>query len=121
MKLKAMIAAAATLVVFGASQGMAQDEANVVFSCESLPTADSALNVIGVADEQTGEVDVLVYIAGHLMAQDKGAFVEGTTTFEGAVFTMEFDHISKIIAKAENNVLSIGQADSLICQYPGLK
>ena len=118
MKMKTMIAAVA-LVVMATSQGMAQDESKILFSCNSLPTADSALNVIGVADEQTGEVDVLVYIAGQLMAQDKGSFVEGTTSFEGPVFKIDFDHISKIIAKSENPVLSVGQADSLICQYPG--
>lgn len=118
MKMKTMIATAA-MVLFAGSQGMAQDESNVLFACQSLPTADSALSVIGVANEHTGEVNVLVYIADQLKAQDSGAFVEGTTSYEGSVFTIQFDNISKIIAKAQNDILSVGQADSLTCTYPG--
>ncbi|MFS4458287.1 hypothetical protein [Bdellovibrio sp. HCB2-146] len=118
MKMKTMIATAA-LVILAGSQGMAQDESNVIFSCNSLPNVDSSLSVVGVADEQTGQMNVLVYIAGQLMAQDQGAFVEGTTSWDGSIFRIDFDQVSTITAKSENPVLSVGQADSLICQYPG--
>ncbi|ASD64791.1 hypothetical protein [Bdellovibrio bacteriovorus] len=115
--MKTMILAGA--MVLAASVAQASD-GQVVFHCESLPTVDSALTVMGVADEITSDVDVVVMVAGQVKAQDRGGLIEGTTRFEGHVFDIEFDHVTRIIAKQANDVLSVGQADSLICTYPTL-
>ncbi|AFY00347.1 hypothetical protein [Bdellovibrio bacteriovorus] len=115
--MKTMILAG--VMVVAASVAQASD-GQVLFHCESLPTVDSALTVMGVADEITADVDVVVMVAGQVKTQDRGGLLEGATRFEGQIFDIEFDHVTRIIAKQANEVLSVGQADSLVCTYPSL-
>ncbi|UXR64805.1 hypothetical protein EZJ49_00865 [Bdellovibrio bacteriovorus] len=110
----------AVLVMAGAQAMAGNGDGAVVFHCESLPTVDSALSVMGIADELTGDIDLVVLVAGQVKAQDKGLLVEGAARYEGQIFEMEFSQVTHIVAKMPNDVLSVGQADSLICAYPAL-
>lgn len=118
MKLRMMIATAAMVIT--ANQAMAQDE-SLIFQCESLPNVDSSLTLVGVADEFTSDLHLVVLLQGEVLVQDVGTLDQNATKYEGQVFDIEFSQPSKLTAKAANPVLSVGQSDSFNCQFPALQ
>ncbi|WII71219.1 hypothetical protein QJS83_12185 [Bdellovibrio sp. 22V] len=120
MKMNLVVMMAALTLISTAAMARDSQESHDVFVCGSLPYVDSALEVVGIADEYTGAIDVIVLLGNTVVAQDRGQFVEGTTTWEGDIFSIYFDKMTVLTAKKENAVLSVGQSDSLLCQYPNL-
>lgn len=117
--MKMMIATAVLALTTGqALASNAQGDGELLFHCQSLPNVDSALTVLGIGDELTSEVEVVVMIAGQVQANDKGILVKNTSKYEGQLFDLEFGDITRITAKAANSVLSVGQSDSLDCEVP---
>ncbi|MNS97074.1 hypothetical protein D3C72_1313970 [compost metagenome] len=92
------------------------EDGHLLFICKSLPNVDSAITVVGVADELLAEVQLVIMVAGEVEAEDRGVLVSNTSRYEGSIFDMNFGDTVTITAKAQNAVLSVGQSDSLICE-----
>lgn len=111
-----LTAAMVVLTAMQASAFSGEDETQVLFTCKSLPYADSAITVVGVADELLTEVQVIYMVAGEVKVEDKGVLVENTSRYEGRFFVINFDETVTITGKAKNPVLRVGQSDSLSCE-----
>ncbi|WP_373999028.1 hypothetical protein [Bdellovibrio bacteriovorus] len=111
MKLKTIISSVLMLLL---GQAAVADSATL-FTCRSLPTADSALLIYGVPQENTDIIDLVIFVNGEIKATDQGILVDSYTRYVGQSFDINFVETA-ITAKARNPVLSVRQSESLICE-----
>ncbi|WP_155722584.1 hypothetical protein ACLWBD_03895 [Bdellovibrio sp. HCB117] len=111
MKLKTMIPA--ILMALFAQSALA--DSSTLFTCRSLPTADSALLIYGIPQENTDIIDLVIFVNGEVKATDQGVLVDSYTRYVGQSFDMNFVD-TEITAKLENPVLSVRQTEALICE-----
>lgn len=117
--MKAQILTMAVGMMMGLA-AQAEVPATEYFRCQSLPSADSSLTVVGVGDGKTENINLVVFVGEQVAIVDAGQMDEQTALYSGQYFTLQLNgqsHQAILAAAQANPVLSVGQAETLECQF----
>jgi len=94
---------------------------STAFSCTTPPNVDADLRVVGFGNIFDRQIELAIYIDGHLVATDNGVLTESPENFRGEIFDIDLKDSNdpsqgQIRAKVQNPVVQLDQAVSVICQ-----